>query len=901
MPLTAGTKLGPYEIVSALGAGGMGEVYRARDTRLQRDVAIKILSSQLSHDAELKGRFEREARVVAQLQHPHICTLHDVGSENGTDFLVMELLEGETLSERLRQGPLPLAQLLLYAGQVADALHRAHRAGVIHRDLKPGNVMLTKAGAKLLDFGLAKPAALAAGAVASSTSKSVFTAALTQSSPASPLSPLSSAGTLIGTVQYMAPEQIAGQEADARSDVFAFGVMLYEMATGKRAFEGKTQASIVGSILAVEPPPITTFQPQLPPALSKLVQSCLVKDPEERLQSVYDLKLQLETIGEVGAAPSAPAERVAGKRSRTGWIAAAVATLALAAVSTFYVMQATRPKPVVRSYILAPEKTTFVTLGAAAGLPVLSPDGTHIAFTARDEKGRSALYVRPLHSLTAQALAGTEGGPTLPFWSPDSRAVGFFNSGKLRKVEAAGGPPQALCDVNGARGGTWSRDGVIVLAASTGDPLVRIPAAGGTPVPASKFDAGENTHRWPQFLPDGKHFLFWVRSAKPENTGIHVGALDSLEHRLVLRNDTAGYYEPSGHLLFVRDQTLMAQPFSVSKLATTGDAFPVAEHVAVNGNVYRPVFSAADNGTLAYQSGDTGNGTRLTWVDRDGKPAGAVGEVERFLHPAISPDGKQVAVSIADATGSRDIWIFDQAGHKTRLTFDPATEANPRWSSDGKKVFYSSDRKGQNHIYAKAADGSGAEETVLETGGITEVPYGISADGRYLAYHQQDPARKTGGSDIWVLPLFGDRKPFPIVATQFAEFLPTISPDGKWMAYVSNETSLYQVYLTPFPGGGPKWQVSTAGGAIPRWRWDGKELYFVGSDNRLLAVDVTLGATSPKLGTPKALFQANFASGPAGPYDATADGKKFLVHSVNAQESDVPLTLVTNWTAELKK
>ncbi len=898
--LNNGTKLGPYEIVAPLGAGGMGEVYRARDTRLDRTVAIKILNSQLVASPELRARFEREAKVISQLQHPNICVLHDIGSENSTDFLVMEFLDGESLAERVKRGPLPTDELLKIAIEIADALEKAHRAGVVHRDLKPGNVMLTKSGAKLLDFGLAKSLATGVkGGAGSGTSASVFAAALTQTSPApSPASPLSTAGSVIGTVQYMSPEQIQGMEADARSDIFAFGVMLFEMATGKRAFEGKTQSSIVGQILAVDPPSISSLRPTTPSALSHLVSTCLEKDPEERYQTIHDVKLRLAEIAEAPAAAIVEGGPSAA-RSRVPWLVAAVAVTALIAIGLAYVLWPGRSKSVIRSFILPPEKTSFVTGGNACGPPALSPDGANVAFTGRDERGKIMLYVRPLDSLTAQPLAGTDDA-TFPFWSPDSRWIGFFSQGKLRKVEARGGPPQALCDVTSARGGAWNSAGDIVFAPSSGDELMKVSAAGGTPVPASKLDEGQTSHRFPEFLPDGRHFLFYSHGTKSEKNGIYVGSLDSLKHKMVLANNSVGYYVRSGYLLFVREQVLMAQPFNPRNLTTTGDAFPVAEHVAVNGNIYLPIFSTSETGLLLYQTGDAGSGSRLLWMDREGKTLGDMGETSDFQWPAISPDGRQVAVSSSDASAAnRDIWTFDSAGHKTRLTFDPSNENRPLWAPDGKTIFFASDRKGQDHIYAKASDGSGSEEAILETGAIDETPMDVSRDGRYLVYHRVDPGSKSG-IDIWVLPLFGDRKPFPIVATAFTDVTPAISPDGKWLAYSNNETGTFQVYMTVFPGGGPRWQVSTEGGHNPRWRRDGKELFFNNID-RTMAVDVGLGATSPKFGTPRLLFQAEPVSGPFGPFDVSADGKRFLVNATSAHVTDAPLTLVANWTVGLKK
>ena len=873
----------------------MGEVYRARDTRLDRTVAVKVLSSSLSQSPELKARFDREARAISALQHPHICVLHDVGSHDGTDFLVMEYLEGESLAARLKNGPLPLEQIYKIAIEVADALEKAHRAGIVHRDLKPGNVMLTKTGAKLLDFGLAKTAGPLAAAAASGASASVFAAAMTMTSPASPLT---SAGSIVGTIQYMSPEQIGGQEADARSDIFAFGAMLFEMTTGKRAFEGKTQASIVGSILAVEPPPVRSMQPRAPATLERVITICLAKDPDERFQSAHDIKLQLQMLAEGAGQHAETAQVVATRRSRVPWIAAAVAALVAIGFGAAFVQKALEVKPLVRSSVLPPDK-----VGIMAHRPMLSPDGTKVVFVGRDEKGVEMLYLRPVSAITAQPLPGTEGA-TWPFWSPDSRNVGFFAEQKLKKIDSSGGPPQALCD-SGAnpRGASWSKDGVILFAPSNTEPLHQVSASGGVSTVVTKLDPanGDTSHRWPQFLPDGKTYLFMTRGGSAEKTGVSIGKLGSTEHKFLLASDSSAYYVAPGYLMFVRDGTLMAQPFSTSKLALAGEAVPVAEHVAVNSTVYVPLFSASDNGELLYQGGGATSGRKLLWFDRDGKPSGSVGEAGPFITPAISPDGKRVAVTLADSANT-DIWIYDLArATKTRLTFDPSSEGGAAWSPDGHRVFYQSNRKGPaNHLYSKAADGSGDTEILLETPGVNEFLPSVSSDGRFLVYMRADPTTKTG-NDIWAVPLSGDRKPFPIVQTNFNDVTPAVSPDSKWLAYANNETGHLEVYVTPFPGGGSKWQASTSGAANPRWRRDGKELFYVSGDNRIMAVSVSVQGNSITLGVPQPLFQTTAVGGPLGPYDLTGDGKKFLVNSEGAPNAGAPLVLVQNWLAGMKK
>ena len=890
MALTPGTKLGPYEIQSPLGAGGMGEVYRARDTRLDRTVAIKILPANLSDNYEAKQRLDREAKAISSLNHPNICTLYDVGHQNGVDFLVMEYLEGETLADRLMKGSLPPELVLKYGIEICEGLETAHKKGVIHRDLKPGNIMLTKTATKLMDFGLAK-AAPPSGAAGSSSTVTV--------SGASELQPLTAQGMLVGTFQYMSPEQVEGSETDTRSDIFAFGAILYEMATGKRAFTGKSHASIVAAILAADPQPISSVQPMSPPALDRVVRSCLEKDPEERLQTAHDVKLQLKWIAEGGAKTVTPPR--SRSSTRLGWILVGIASLMALAFAAAYLNLALRSAPAMRSFILPPAGTTFVTKLPQSGPPVVSPDGTRLAFSARDEKGM-LLYIRPLTSVTAQPLAGTEDA-SYPFWSPDSREVGFFAGGKLKKIDASGGPPQILCDASVGRGGAWSKEGVIVFAASGWEPLRRISAAGGAPEPASKLDLSrdENSHRWPFFLPDGKHFLFFARSSRgAQENALYVSFLGSLDAKLLMTGDSMAIYVPD-YLLFLRNQTLMAQPFNARRLETTGTPVPIAEHVAYSAGTNRPIFSASENGTLVYQTGSAQGGWRLLWIGRDGKEAASVGGLDRYQDPELSPDGKRLAVALYSDQGTSNVWIFDLLrGTKTRLTFGSSRQRHPVWTPEGKTIFYNSNDRGSFHIYAKAADGSGAEQVVLETNDVSEYAEDFSPDHRFLVYTRPGNDRRTG-LDIWALPLFGERKPFPVVQTPFNDVEPRVSPDGKWLAYQSNESGRDEIYITAFPGGGVKWQVSTSGGSVPRWRRDGKELFFFDGGDNLMAVDISAPGNTVQPGTPHALFHARALQGALGPYTVNSDGKKFLVNSGDGQEENQPLTLVQNWTAELKK
>jgi serine/threonine protein kinase/Tol biopolymer transport system component len=904
MGLTSGTKLGPYEIVSPLGAGGMGEVYRAHDTRLGRDVAIKVLPAHLSSNPDLKQRLEREAKAISSLNHPHICTLHDVGSQNGVDFLVMEHLEGETLADRLHRGALPLDEALQIAIEIADALDKAHVRGIVHRDLKPANIMLTKNGPKLMDFGLAKPA-LGVSAASGVSPLTPSTPTMSMASLSASASPLTQKGTVVGTFQYMAPEVLQGTEADGRSDIFSFGCLLYEMVTGRRAFEGKSQFSVLGAILDKDPERISAVRPSSPSWLDETVRRCLAKDPEQRYGCMHDVRIQLEARD-----PAGPQAGVAGSSqprptsARLAWLVAAISGLIALAVGAVFVLQAPKPAPVVRSSLLPPTGTVFVTMVPSAGPPMLSPDGTRLVFTARDAKDKVQLYVRSLTSMTAQPLTGTDDA-MYPFWSPDSHQVGFFAGGKLKRVNASGGPPQTVCEAINGRGGTWNKDGVIVFPLSSTQALSRVPAAGGTPEPASKLDTSqfENSHRWPSFLPDGKHFLYWARTSRgAAEQMLYIGELGSLQPKLLMKSESMAFYA-SGYLLFMRDQTLMAQRFDPKRMELSGEPLPVAEHVAINGASSRPLFSASDNGTLVYQAGGTSGGWNLVWFNRDGKQTGSLAQTERFLFPALSPDGTRLAVDLFSGTqGTGDIWIFDLTrGTSTRLTFGPALQQVSIWTPDGKTIFYSSTAKGAPHIYAKAADGSGSERVILETKDMVEYPVAFSPDGRYLVYERRDLNNAHNGFDLWVLPLFGDGKPFPIVQTEFDDRVGVVSPDSKWMTYQNNETGRTEVYLTSFPGGGAKWQVSTNGGSDAKWRRDGKELFFVDSADNMMAVDVNTSGNAPHLGVPHLIFHLPVAQRQWGPYDVTADGKKFLINSGDQKEGNEPVTLVLNWTAELKE
>jgi len=901
MALVAGTRLGPYEVVSPLGAGGMGEVYRARDTRLDRTVAIKVLSSELSSNADLKARFEREARAISQLNHPNICTLHDVGNENGTDYLVMEYLEGETLVDRLRKGPLPLDQLVKIGCEIADGLDKAHRAGIVHRDLKPGNVMLTKAGAKLLDFGLAKPAAMSA--LAGNGSAPLLSAAMTSPSPQA--SPLTSAGMLVGTIQYMSPEQLQGIEADARSDIFALGAVLYEMATGKRAFEGKSQISVASAILEKDPEPASQVQPALPEELDRVIGTCLAKNPDDRFASAHDLKLQLGWIGPTPRpAPEATAAAAPRRSSLALQIAAAVVLLVLGYLASIALRK--DQTAVIHAVIPTSNGIALDVTGDFAGPVVISPDGTHIAYVGHEPDKPKAIWVRALDGDAPQRLEGTDGA-AFPFWSPDSRYLAFFANDKLNKVPAGGGPVIAIGNAAQPRGGTWGKDNVIVFEPDFRGPLFKVSAQGGPATQVTKLDSGKHTtHRWPWFLPDGKHFLYLATNhngGSREDNGIYFASLDGKTNTLILPSDSGAQFA-SGYLLFHAQSALMAQRMDPATGKLSGEPAVVANHVRYDGGVWRTVFSASDNGILVFQSGAAAAGTRLTWYDRTGKSLGQVGNQNSYQDPRISPDGRRVAVAAGDP-GS-DIWVYDlQRNGSMRLTFQANDNyVAPSWSPDGKKIAYSSGMAGSARagtpIYVRNSDGTGGTLTLAAENAVGANYPEWSADGKTLYYQ-----RLTGalGWSIYAVPLDGSAKPRLVLAPptpqaniQFFR----ISPDGRWIAYQSNESGRSEIYAASLTGGGGKWQVSNGGGNWISWRQDSKELFFLGPDLKISSVAFDGSGAQPVIGTPKALFAVDNSVLVGSLFDVSPDGQRILLNAV-PPEAPSPIELVMNWPATLKK
>jgi eukaryotic-like serine/threonine-protein kinase len=892
MPLTAGTRLGSFVIEAPLGAGGMGEVYKAKDTRLDRTVAIKILPSA---DPDLRARFEREAKAIAGLQHPHICTLYDVGHEAGLDYLVLEYLEGETLADRLTRGPLKLEDALKTAIEAADALDEAHRAGIVHRDLKPGNIMVTKGGVKLLDFGLAK---------LRPSTPVVSGLSMAATAP----TPVTSQGTILGTLYYMAPEQVEGREADTRTDMFAFGCVLYELLTARKAFEGKTQASLIAAILEREPTPVATLQPLAPTLVEAIIRKCLAKNAADRWQSAADLASALRWAVD-GATASVPSA------SQPGWrrfsVVGAVAALTAVALATGvlfgwrYASSGTAPAAAVRFEVLPPAGVSLrpAPVASAAQL-ALSPDGQHLAFIAATRGAPSQIWVRALDSVQAQPLAGTEGA-SFPFWSPDNRFVAFFAAGTLKKVDIRGGTPQTLATAAAGRGGTWNQEGAIVFSAQANSPISKVSASGGgvTSVTTFAADQGVVTQYWPQFLPDGRHFLYYQRSTKTEYQGIFVASLDSSQRIRVLEASTKAIYA-SGHLLFVHDGVLFAQAFDDRTLQTAGEPIRLADAVGYWATAFAyAAVTASSSGVLAHGPSVVFT-TTLRWHDRTGTTIGAPIAPRAFSSPRLSPDQTSVMVAVTNATTAQpDLWLVALArGTVSRVTSDPSSDWFPVWSPDGERVFFGSARTGSLTIFQKA--GVAPEEELLSSVLVRSVaiyPTDVSKDGRFLLFMQST----SRGYDLGVTPLSDDRKPTPFLTGPFNEVQGRFSPNGRWIAYASDESGKFEVYVRPFPAESTQsTTISIAGGMQPEWRRDGKELFYISADGKLTAVPVVTDDAAFTAGAPRALFDIEVPEATAPyptDYAVTADGQRFLVNTVVDQPTRPALTVILNWQEELKR
>jgi eukaryotic-like serine/threonine-protein kinase len=899
MALTSGIKLGPYEIQSPLGAGGMGEVYRARDTRLDRTVAIKVLPASLSSDPALRERLEREARAISKLSHPNICTLHDIGHQDGTDFLVMEYVEGETLEQRLARGPVPTEQTLRYAAQIADALAKAHRQGVVHRDLKPGNVMLTKSGAKLLDFGLAKQAGT--GPLAAALNEITVENRLT------------SDGQIVGTFQYMAPEQLEGKEADARTDIFAFGELIYEMATGKPPFQGKSRASLIAAILTVDPPSITQLQPMSPPALDRLVKKCLAKDPEDRWQSASDLASELQWLAQSGSqasvvgAPTLPLRPTFQKHWLAGSLALALVIVIAVVIWRMFAESEFKAPVLHLTADLSPQLS--LAFGPVVWpLFVLSPDGGTLVFVG-EEGGTRRLYLRRLDQWDATPIRGTESAER-PFFSPDGQWLAFSAGGRIKKVPVAGGPPIDLVEASWGAG-AWNTDDQIIYTRAYNEGLWQVSASGGSPkmLTAPDHSKGELGHWWPQILPDNETVLFTVFSTPIDHSRLVAMSLKTGRQKTVLEGGVFGRYLSSGHLVFARGETVLAAPFGLRKLEVTGGAVAVLEGVAFFPQNALSQFAVSGNGSLAFlPSAVAFSEQKLVSVDRSGKLQIIREKLHVHFALRLSPDGRRIAMGLRESGLAPDVWILDLTrGSLSPLTHGPASNFDPIWSPDGKRIFYVSERP-VFEIFSKAADGSGNEEMLLSTSN-DKYPNSISPDGKTLLL---TTTISHANGDLWTVPLQSPKEAKPFLATEFDESRGAFSPDGGWVAYQSSESGRDEVYVRSFPGGGNRLQVSTEGGFEPVWAKNGKELYYR-SGRKLISVPVKLGADFVT-GTPKVLFEGEFAglSGAVGTlgfatgdetsaYDVSPDGQRFyFIQEDKTPAQQAKINIVLNWSEEIK-
>jgi eukaryotic-like serine/threonine-protein kinase len=895
MTLVTGTNLGPYEILSAIGAGGMGEVYKARDTRLNRLVAIKLLPPELAERPDRRRRFETEARAISSLNHPHICTLFDVGSQDGHAYLVMEYLEGETLDDRLTRGALPLPEILHYATAIADALDHAHRQGIVHRDIKPSNVMITASGVKLLDFGLAKGAVLMAATPLTTVSLEA--------------GELTGEGTLVGTFQYMAPEQLEAKPVDARTDIFAFGTLLYEMATGRKAFEGKSHASLIASILTHQPPAISSSRAPIEASgafvpLDHIVERCLAKSPDERWQTARDVKLELEWIGKGAGAVRAPAPALHSPsrwREALAWMFAAAGAIAVGVLTL-----GPSPSAPVETTRFIVEPPPGSTIGVAENRTrmAISPDGRSLVFLAVTE-GTQQLWVRRLDQLTASPLAGTEGA-TSPFWSPDSRSVGFFSTqGELRRVGVAGGPVLTICKAQIDGAPTWTRDGSILFTEFPGGGILRVSADGGTPQPVTHIatDKGELNHYWPDVLPDNKRFLYMATGRGPDGMrvtpSVYLASFDTPDVKLVARMPSRLTFVPPDRVLFVQDGTLLMQRVEMERFELSGEPIRVADGLGYFQTLGIGHFSVSTNGVLAFLG--SADPSELRWFDRQGNPAPSGWGTERFDTVRRSPDGQRIAVDIVDPKiGTADIWIFDVArGAPLRVSTEPTNENQPVWSPDGGRILFRSERTGSPSLWAQAFSTGQLELVVRTPSPLT--PEDWSADGKWIAY--SDNTRVTG-LDLWLKPLTGEPRPF--LTTRFHEWGAKFSPDSRWVAFVSNESGGPEIYVAPVQAPGDRKRVSIAGGLTPRWRQDGRELYYAAPDgSAMMVVDTQLGQTFTA-GLPRTLFrlmQARVSQnrGPHVVYDAMPDGQRFLVSVAAGQPSSSQITVVLNWMALLAR
>ena len=889
-----GKTISHYKILEKLGEGGMGIVYKAEDTKLKRTVALKFLPPHLSTSEQDKSRFIQEAQAASALNHPNVCTIHDIQEHDGQMFIVMEFVDGQTLREK--KDAIGFKQAIDIGIQVADGLAVAHEKGIVHRDIKPENIMIRKDGiAQIMDFGLAK--------LRSSGSK---------------ITRLTKEGSTVGTAGYMSPEQVQGQETDHRSDIFSYGVLLFELLTGQLPFKGVHETAMAYEIVNVDAPPMSSIKSDIDPSLDAIVFECLEKDPRERAQSMAQISIDLkrykressrQRVSRVTATRSAyqssqvhppePMQQENVVKKQRGhivpWILAILMLLGTAVISYFHFTEVIPEQPEIRMTVLPPDKSIVVTVNG--GNLAISPDARLVAFVAQDSGGAWNLWIRPLHEEAPRILPGTDGA-TYPFWSPDNRTVGFFANGKLKKIDVVGGAPLTICTAKDGRGGTWNKDGIIVAALDQVTGLSAVPAAGGEPRVLTQIDTTrkENTHRWPCFLPDGKRFLYYSRSGSgatsSEADAIYVGSLDSTTKVMITHVNSNMVYA-AGYVYFVRERTLMAQLFDPQLLELKDVPFALAEKIAYNGQINRAIFSVADNGTIAYQKGRSTFESTLTWFSRDGKILGTVGTPDLIANLRLSPDGTRIAIDLYDSKSNRqDIWIYDlQRNIKSRLTFDAGNNRIPVWSPDGKFIYFTSDRDVAWNIYRKKSDGTGGEELFFKSD-KNKRALDWSMDAKYLLYSQK---KGTGKDDVYIVAAGDSSRAEGIVVTNFDKDYPRFSPDGRWIAYQSDESGKYEIYVIPFRGNGGKRQISLNGGSWPVWRRDGKEIYYLTEDNRLMATQLKTSGASLEVGETQLLFKSSFFAFGMEVYDVTADGQKFVALMTESNNETSPVSIIMNW------
>ncbi len=895
-----GTTISHYKILEKLGEGGMGVVYKAEDTKLDRVVALKFLPARLATSVQDKARFIQEAKSAASLNHPNVCSIIDIQDLDGQMFIVMEFVDGQTLRDK--EGSLSFKQAVDIGIQIADGLTAAHEKGIVHRDIKPENIMVRKDGiCQIMDFGLAK--------LRHASSK---------------INRLTMEGSTVGTAGYMSPEAVQGQDTDQRSDIFSLGVVLFELFTGQLPFKGVHETALLYEIVNVDAPPMSSVKPEIDPALDAIVLECLAKDPGERFQSVAEVGKELRrfkressrsrvsrvtsvrpigqgmpssasmTVPELAAPAAAPV-----KKSRPVLMMALAGVFFLSTVGLAYLhwRETTKELTPIRFIVTPPEKGSF-----NGDIPLISPDGLTVAFVAQDSVGKILIWLRPLSSLTPRSLPGTDGA-SYPFWSPDSRFLGFFQNGKLKKIEASGGPPQTIADAPQGRGGAWSSQGVIVFAPNYSGGIAQVSEAGGTPTEISSLDSArkEDSHRWPNMLPDGKHFTYERRSTDDEKTGVFLGSLDSKDYSLLVNVRSNAVYAAPGYLLYARESSLMAQPFDARKGALTGQAFPIADEVGFDQALTFGLFSASANGVLIFDMGTGAKGSRqLVWFDRTGKRIGEVSSTGAIFDFALSPDEHQVVFRRIDPqTQNQDLWTNDLLlKTESRFTFRPARDDDPMWSPDGTTIYFDSNPDGAPNLHRKIASGTGSEEILFKSATLN-TPLDCSPDGKSILLQV---VTTKGREDIWVFPLTGGEKPYPFLETAASEYSGRFSPDGRWVAYSSDESGKYEIYVQAFPKGDGKWQVSNGGGGNPMWGKDGKELFYLAPDKKLMAVDVQGAGAKFERGIPKPLFTTDvdfYAS--VNRFAVTADGQRFLINCSVDGKNEKPVAVIVNWTSEIRK